>query len=399
MFLREKDKTYSSSPTTHTSTKKSNKKHPLVPPLHGLLKSFSVSHLTSIAEPSASEKRPSPLSNLRTLKKIHLPFSSSSPKLAKASSPTSLTSPLARVKPLPSFLSPLLSAASTSTSTSATSPTPSLLFPVDPPSQKNTACLRVHVLYMTVPSSWPVTLNDLYLTLTSTLPTHQDGPSSVSCFTFQYTQDGFWTSDAASWFPILDATRPIQVTCQLHSKKDPSFTLRSTIPFPLYTHLSTFTFSCPSSMSTSSLSLSSKNKTTSWTLPLHVYFQVTFHPTPSSSSSDSSDSSSSTSTTSMLSIQDFELTQYVGRGRFGKVFQVKFKHNQKYYAIKFLKKELALHTKRDQLHLHSEKTILLMIRHPFIVPLKFAFQSEGYLCLVMPFMHGTPSPHPFYINI
>jgi serine/threonine protein kinase len=65
----------------------------------------------------------------------------------------------------------------------------------------------------------------------------------------------------------------------------------------------------------------------------------------------------------------------VGRGSFGKVIMVRHKVDQRVYAMKSLKKEQVLKRKQYE-HTLAERRILANLEHPFIVSLRFAFQTE-----------------------
>ena len=74
-------------------------------------------------------------------------------------------------------------------------------------------------------------------------------------------------------------------------------------------------------------------------------------------------------------LDDFVLLQTVGRGSFGKVIMVRHKVDQRIYAMKSLKKEQVLKRKQYE-HTVAERRILENLEHPFIVSLRFAFQTE-----------------------
>ena len=88
-----------------------------------------------------------------------------------------------------------------------------------------------------------------------------------------------------------------------------------------------------------------------------------------------------------VSVEDFEFIKVIGKGYFGKVSQVKYKEDQNIFALKTLKKNKLKEAKQIQ-HTKTERKILEFVNHPFIVSLKFAFQSETKLYLVMDYYNG-----------
>eukprot|EP00475_Leptophrys_vorax_P046271 TRINITY_DN987_c0_g1_i6.p1 TRINITY_DN987_c0_g1~~TRINITY_DN987_c0_g1_i6.p1 ORF type:complete len:567 (-),score=206.64 TRINITY_DN987_c0_g1_i6:140-1810(-) len=88
-----------------------------------------------------------------------------------------------------------------------------------------------------------------------------------------------------------------------------------------------------------------------------------------------------------VTLQDFDLLKILGRGAFGKVVQIRKKDTGEIYAMKILKKAMVY--KRKQLdHTMAERRILEASTHPFCISLKFAFQNEAKLYLVMDFCTG-----------
>ncbi|PVV05277.1 hypothetical protein BB560_000207 [Smittium megazygosporum] len=88
-----------------------------------------------------------------------------------------------------------------------------------------------------------------------------------------------------------------------------------------------------------------------------------------------------------LTIDQFDLLKVIGRGSFGKVFQVCKKDTKRIYAMKVLSKSKIV--KRSEVaHTLAERDVLAMINHPFIVPLKFSFQTPEKLYLVLAFVNG-----------
>merc|ERR1712137_1264398 len=83
----------------------------------------------------------------------------------------------------------------------------------------------------------------------------------------------------------------------------------------------------------------------------------------------------------------FDLLKVIGRGAFGKVMLVRKKDTQQLYAMKILAKDMLI--KRNQVQrTQAENRILRAVEHPFLVGLKFAFQTESKLYLVLPYVNG-----------
>ncbi|XP_022655507.1 ribosomal protein S6 kinase 2 beta-like isoform X5 [Varroa destructor] len=87
--------------------------------------------------------------------------------------------------------------------------------------------------------------------------------------------------------------------------------------------------------------------------------------------------------------QQFKLLKVLGQGSFGKVFLVKKTvgpDSGTLYAMKVLKK--ATLKVRDRVRTKMERDILAEVRHPFVVRLHYAFQTEGKLYLILDFLKG-----------
>ncbi|KAI0081670.1 kinase-like protein [Panus rudis PR-1116 ss-1] len=89
-----------------------------------------------------------------------------------------------------------------------------------------------------------------------------------------------------------------------------------------------------------------------------------------------------------LTPRDFEFLKLIGRGTFGKVFQVRKKDTKRIYAMKVLSKREII-AKKEVAHTIGERKILQRsLESPFLVGLKFSFQTETDLYLVTDFKSG-----------
>lgn len=90
---------------------------------------------------------------------------------------------------------------------------------------------------------------------------------------------------------------------------------------------------------------------------------------------------------SSISLQDFEVLATIGRGSFGRVYLVKLKRTGEFFAMKTMNKADA--EKQDVLEqIFAEKSILQTIKHPFVVSLRYAFQTKERLFLVLDLLAG-----------
>jgi len=88
-----------------------------------------------------------------------------------------------------------------------------------------------------------------------------------------------------------------------------------------------------------------------------------------------------------LTIDDFELITVIGKGSFGKVMQVRKRDTSRIYALKTIRK-MHIVNRNEITHTLAERLVLAQVNCPFIVPLKFSFQSEQKLYLVLAFVNG-----------
>ena len=88
-----------------------------------------------------------------------------------------------------------------------------------------------------------------------------------------------------------------------------------------------------------------------------------------------------------LTVDDFTLLKVIGRGSYGKVFLVKKKGSEEVLAMKTLKKKEMI-IRNQVLHIKTERKIMEMIDHPFIIKLEYAFQNRQKLYLLTKFCPG-----------
>lgn len=84
---------------------------------------------------------------------------------------------------------------------------------------------------------------------------------------------------------------------------------------------------------------------------------------------------------------DFDLLKVVGRGNFGKVMQVRKKDTGRIYAMKVLQKSDIIAADAVR-HTLAESSVLRRINHPFIVNLKYAFQTDDELFMILDYLNG-----------
>jgi protein-serine/threonine kinase len=88
--------------------------------------------------------------------------------------------------------------------------------------------------------------------------------------------------------------------------------------------------------------------------------------------------------------EDFEILKLIGKGTFGQVYQVRKRDTNRIYAMKVLSKKVIVQ-KKEVAHTVGERNILVrtaLTESPFIVGLKFSFQTPSDLYLVTDYMSG-----------
>ncbi|KAJ8772152.1 hypothetical protein K2173_027329 [Erythroxylum novogranatense] len=81
---------------------------------------------------------------------------------------------------------------------------------------------------------------------------------------------------------------------------------------------------------------------------------------------------------------DFEILRVIGQGAFGKVFQVRKKLGA---DLELMRKDTII-KKNHVDYMKAERDILTKVVHPFIVHLRYSFQTKSKLYLILDFING-----------
>lgn len=88
-----------------------------------------------------------------------------------------------------------------------------------------------------------------------------------------------------------------------------------------------------------------------------------------------------------VTLENFEFIKMLGKGTFGKVILCREKGTGHLFAIKILKKEVII-AKDEVQHTLTENRVLQTTNHPFLIALKYSFQTAERLCFVMEYVNG-----------
>ncbi|CAJ1812290.1 unnamed protein product [Sphenostylis stenocarpa] len=88
-----------------------------------------------------------------------------------------------------------------------------------------------------------------------------------------------------------------------------------------------------------------------------------------------------------VSIEDFEVLKVVGQGAFAKVYQVRKKGTSEIYAMKVMRKDKIMEKNHAE-YMKAERDIWTKIEHPYVVQLRYSFQTKYRLYLVLDFVNG-----------
>ncbi|KMT17414.1 hypothetical protein BVRB_2g038690 [Beta vulgaris subsp. vulgaris] len=90
----------------------------------------------------------------------------------------------------------------------------------------------------------------------------------------------------------------------------------------------------------------------------------------------------------IIGVDDFEVLKVVGKGAFGKVYQVRKRGvSNEIYAMKVIRKDKIIEKNHVQ-YIKYEREILKKVDHPFIIKLIYSFQTKYRLYFVLDFVNG-----------
>lgn len=86
-------------------------------------------------------------------------------------------------------------------------------------------------------------------------------------------------------------------------------------------------------------------------------------------------------------LADFLILRTLGTGSFGRVHLVRSVHNNRFYAIKVLKKDQIVRMRQVE-HTNDERRMLKLVEHPFLIRMWGTFQDSRSLFMVMDYIEG-----------
>ena len=93
-----------------------------------------------------------------------------------------------------------------------------------------------------------------------------------------------------------------------------------------------------------------------------------------------------------VSYKDFSLLSELGKGTFGEVYLVEKTDSGELLAMKVLRKSL-LQSSNLMRYARTERNVLSYLKHPFLVGLKYAFQSNDRLVMLLDYCSGGDLRH------
>jgi serum/glucocorticoid-regulated kinase 2 len=96
-------------------------------------------------------------------------------------------------------------------------------------------------------------------------------------------------------------------------------------------------------------------------------------------------------------LEDFKILKILGRGEFGKVYLVRYKQQNEYYAMKSIKKE-CLVDENEIKNLLIEKKMLQNLNNPFLIGTRLCFTTNERIYFIMNLIQGESLSEYMRIN-
>ena len=88
-----------------------------------------------------------------------------------------------------------------------------------------------------------------------------------------------------------------------------------------------------------------------------------------------------------LTLDNFEIIKLIGSGGFSKVYLCRFKKDGNFYAMKVIDKDVIVKNKKKNI-IMNERNIMKDSSHPFLIEMKFAFETGKFLIFVVEYCPG-----------
>ncbi|TMW63141.1 hypothetical protein Poli38472_002082 [Pythium oligandrum] len=88
-----------------------------------------------------------------------------------------------------------------------------------------------------------------------------------------------------------------------------------------------------------------------------------------------------------MTLDSFQLLSVIGQGAFGRVLLVRHKTTAQVHAMKIISKKFLVE-RESVLYMKAERDIMTKIRHPFVIHLEYAFQTDAKVYIVMEYQSG-----------
>lgn len=88
-----------------------------------------------------------------------------------------------------------------------------------------------------------------------------------------------------------------------------------------------------------------------------------------------------------IDMRCFDILKCIGAGGFSKVFLVRYKEDGKFYAMKLIDKHFIAENNKKGI-VENERNIMVGMKHPFILEMKFSFETLDFLVFVLEYCPG-----------